>query len=75
MGSAAPPEVMAVGVPDSGTTTETGLVVVGVYVNSISQLAPAASVVPQLVTMANGALTVPSETVSAEEVEFDNSVP
>ena len=75
MGSAAPPEVMAVGEPDNGTTTETGLVVVGMYVNSISQLAPAASVVPQLVTMWNGALTVPSEIVSAVAVEFDSSVP
>jgi hypothetical protein len=74
-GSATPPEVMAAGEPDSGTTTDTGLVVVGVKVNSISQLDPAASVVPQLVSMVNGALTVPSDIVSAEVVEFDSSVP
>ena len=74
-GSAAPPAVIAVGVPDSGTTTETGLVEVGMNVNSISQLEPAASVVPQLVSMWNGALTVPSEIISAVAVEFDSSVP
>jgi hypothetical protein len=75
LGSATPPEVIAVGEPDSGTTTDTGLVVVGLKVNSISQLDPAASVVPQLVNIANGALTVPSEMVSAVAVEFDSSVP
>ena len=76
LGSATPPEVIAVGEPDSGTTTCTTLVVVGVKVNSISQLAPAASVVPQLVNMVNGPLgTGPSVSVSAEAVEFDSSVP
>jgi hypothetical protein len=29
-GSATPPDVIAVGEPDSGTTTDTGLVLVGV---------------------------------------------
>ena len=75
-GSATPPEVMAVGVPDKGTTMETGLVVVGVKVNSISQFAPTAKVVPQLVNKVNGPLgTGPSVIVSVEPVEFDNSVP
>ena len=76
LGSAAPPEVIAVGVPDNGTMTCTVLVDVGVNVNSISQLAPAASVVPQLVIMLNGPLgTGPREIVSAEVVELDSSVP
>jgi hypothetical protein len=75
LGSAAPPEVIAIGEPDSGTTTDTGLVEVGVNVNSISQLEPAASVVPQFVNMWNGALGVPSDSVSAVVVEFDSSVP
>jgi hypothetical protein len=75
LGSATPPEVMAVGEPDNGTVTDTGLVLVGVKVNSISQLDPAARVVPQLVNMLNGALTVPREIVSAEVVELDSSVP
>ena len=43
------PEVMAVGEPDSGTTTDTGLLLAGVKVNCISQLDPATSVAPPLV--------------------------
>lgn len=74
LGSASPSEVIVAGVPDNGTTTDSGLVVVGLYVNSISQLAPAGSVVPQLVSMVNGALTVPSVIVSADVVEFESSV-
>jgi len=57
--------VNAAGDPDNSTTTATGLVVVGVKVNSISQLDPAASVVPQVVNMWNGAPGVPREIVSA----------
>jgi hypothetical protein len=68
---------MAVGVPDNGTTTETGLVLVGLKVNSISQLCPGTSVVRQFVSMVNGAPagTGPREIVSVELLEFDSSVP
>jgi hypothetical protein len=74
-GSGCPPDVMVTPLAESEYTCCTAPVAVGLKVNSSSQLDPAASVAPQLVREANGALTEPRFSVTAELVEFDNSVP
>ncbi len=74
MGSAAPPLVIGV-LADSAYTCCTVLVLVGVNVNWMLQLAPAASVAPQLVATAYGELTEPRLSVTAAVVEFDSTTP